>query len=88
MLSKCANPECSTTLHYLRDGKIFKIEVSSSESDKKQPYLVSGSKPSKRVEHFWLCGPCSRWLTLRIEEERGVITEPIRRPMVRRAAAS
>ena len=27
MVSKCANPACSTPFHYLREGKIFKVEV-------------------------------------------------------------
>ena len=38
MLSKCANPDCHTTLHYLREGKVFKVE---SESDL---FLVEGVK--------------------------------------------
>jgi hypothetical protein len=27
MVSKCVNPECDNTLHYLRDGKIFSLIV-------------------------------------------------------------
>jgi hypothetical protein len=62
MLAKCANPSCSTPLLYLREGKIFMMDHARN--------LFSGSDESKvpkaenRVEHFWLCGPCSAKYTL------------------------
>ena len=65
MLSKCANPDCSNTLHYLREGKVFKID-----SDDKVTTI--GGKPVRRVEHFWLCGPCSQALTLTYDKLAGV----------------
>lgn len=81
MLSKCANPECHTTLHYLREGKVFKVE---SESDL---FLVeSGKRPVRKVEHFWLCGPCSETNTLIKDTVEGV--KVIAKPLIRRAAAS
>ena len=60
MLSKCANPSCSTPLVYLREGKVFMIENSAQTGN------AAETKPRsiKRVEHFWLCGPCSANLTL------------------------
>ncbi|HZE22871.1 MAG TPA: hypothetical protein VE054_02665 [Blattabacteriaceae bacterium] len=88
MLAKCANPTCSTPLVYLREGKIFMVE--------QQPKFevlgeVAKPKPSNRVEHFWLCGPCSNEMTITYDRQRGV--EIIRKnlgkaPMARRAAAS
>jgi hypothetical protein len=51
MLSKCANPDCTKTLRYLREGKVFKIDS-------------AGKKAPRKVEHFWLCGDCSRTMTL------------------------
>lgn len=81
MLSKCANPDCTTTLHYLREGKVFKVE---SDSDLQ---LVSGQKkPVRTVEHFWLCGPCSERLTLINDKDAGV--RIVEKPLLRRAAAS
>jgi hypothetical protein len=82
MLSKCANPTCTTTLHYLREGKVFKVE---SDADL---LLVNGQskKAPRRIEHFWLCGPCSETLTLVTHEGRGV--QVVRKPMILRAAAS
>ena len=82
MLSKCANPECSTTLHYLREGKVFKMErdarLQGDESLRKQP---------KSVEHFWLCGPCSESWTLIYDREFG-IRVAAKPPIVKHAAAS
>ena len=84
MLSKCANPSCSTPLIYLREGKIFMMEPSShSQVRPEGPILV---KPGNRVEHFWLCGPCSLAMTVAYDGERGVIVVPKSR--VRRAVAS
>jgi hypothetical protein len=88
MLAKCANPICSTPLVYLREGKIFMVE-----SPQPQIALLGPiSKASKRVEHFWLCGPCSSDLTLTYDLQRGVeivhkkaVAKAV---LVRRAAAS
>jgi hypothetical protein len=80
MLSKCANPECSNTLHYLRSGKVFKIEMEG-------PALVNGRKPVRRVEHFWLCGTCSETQTLTYSNGEGVRVLQ-KTSIVRRAAAS
>ena len=81
MLSKCANPQCSTSLHYLRDGKVFQVEMS-------RPVPIDGRKPLRRVEHFWLCGPCSETQTLTYDQIYGVQVLPKNQPMMRRAAAS
>jgi len=72
MLSKCANPDCNTTLHYLREGKVFKIE---SEAE----VTSSSVKPIRQVEHFWLCGNCSASLTLTYAKDVGV--QVIRKPV-------
>ena len=73
MLSKCANPSCSTSLVYLREGKIFMLEV--------LPRAVAVEstdmrKAASRVEHFWLCGPCSAQLTLAYDSQQGVRVVP------------
>ena len=90
MLAKCANPSCSTPLVYLREGKIFMVEASQPKFE-----LLSAAptkpKAPNRVEHFWLCGPCSGEMTLTYDRQRGV--EIIRKtvgkaPLVRRATAS
>jgi hypothetical protein len=89
MLAKCANPDCSTPLVYLREGKIFMV-------DSPQQFELLGAVPIKRkaanrVEHFWLCGPCSSDMTLTYDRERGIqiVRKAVEKvSLVRRAAAS
>jgi len=83
MLSKCANPSCSTPLIYLREGKIFMMDHSPQHQT--QPSGPAGIKAGSRVEHFWLCGPCSAELTITYEPGTGVAVVP--RTRVHRAAA-
>jgi hypothetical protein len=84
MLSKCANPSCSTPLVYLREGKIFMVE----SPHKARPVLVgpANPKPQNRVEHFWLCGPCSSNMTLTCDH--GVVKVVLKVGQSLRAAAS
>ena len=80
MLSKCANPACSTPFRYLRDGKVFEIDSTHERN----------TRSARRVEFFWLCGECSLQLTVIDDHEKGVITVPLpqgARFLVRRAAA-
>jgi hypothetical protein len=51
MVSYCANPHCRRELRYLRDGKIYQ-------------FVLSSKTGSKRLEHFWLCGECSKTMIL------------------------
>jgi hypothetical protein len=57
MVSHCANPRCSKPLHYLREGRIFVFDVATGQVDK-------SGKRSRRMEHYWLCGDCSRTLAM------------------------
>jgi len=97
MVSKCANPTCSTPFHYLREGKIFRVEVevtpplTSDETielsnGSKVPFLVASRKPARKTEHYWLCGPCSRTMNLLIDKDNGVTVMP--KTQLRAAAAS
>jgi hypothetical protein len=84
MLSKCANPSCSTPLVYLREGKIFMIE----SPQQPRPALVgpAGPKSQSRVEHFWLCGPCSSSMTLTCDRH-GVVKVVLKASQFRSAAS-
>ncbi|MFZ3212313.1 MAG: hypothetical protein WA188_12445 [Terriglobales bacterium] len=39
---------------------------------------LAGSNPVRKIEHFWLCGPCSTTLTLVMHEGKieTVLIEP------------
>jgi len=83
MVSKCANPGCSAPFHYLRDGKVFQLQMENQPG----PQLLRPAKPPARVEHFWLCGECAASMTLLVDEGK-VMAVPLDRAMTRRAAAS
>lgn len=55
MVSNCANPKCAKPLHYLREGRIFVFDVAVDGP---------GSKRSRRMEHYWLCGVCSQTMMM------------------------
>ncbi len=87
MISKCANPTCSTPFHYLRDGKVFRVDVNESDNPN-SPFLLNGKKAPRRTEHFWLCGVCSRTLSLIFDKQKGITVVDKGHLSVRRAAAS
>ncbi|HEX7288338.1 MAG TPA: hypothetical protein VF532_19290 [Candidatus Angelobacter sp.] len=84
MLSKCANPSCSTPLIYLREGKIFMLEATPHP-----PLVVDDGKPARgvrQIEHFWLCGACSARMTLVYDKVRGVQVRPKERTIAKAAS--
>jgi len=74
MISKCANPECSAPFRYLRDGKLFRVDLDQLAS---LPTAHSDSEKWHRLEHFWLCGRCAATMTLVAEKGRGVLALPL-----------
>ncbi len=93
MLAKCANRDCPTRFLYLRDGKLFRIEIASDatpppeDETPARPYLLE-KKPVRHVEHFWLCSRCAESMTLTYQPGQGVIAVPIEVPAPRRQAAA
>ncbi len=75
MLAKCANPTCSTPLVYLREGKIFMVEAPKA-SKSSEERVAAMPKAANRIEHFWLCGPCSAQMTLAYDRQHGVQVVP------------
>jgi hypothetical protein len=88
MLSKCANPDCNTPFHYLRDGKLYQIDTANSAEQGAALQFISEPKRPHKIEFFWLCGLCSASMTLTFQRGKGVITVPLPPPITRRAAAS
>jgi hypothetical protein len=70
MLSKCANPACSTVFRYMSEGKLFLIDPRpASEHPAHGP---KGANRRARIQYAWLCSSCSRQMTIRIDEEVGI----------------
>jgi hypothetical protein len=64
VVSHCSNPDCLKPLDYLREGRIYVFDL----PDPNIPAVNNGDSV-RRLEHFWLCGPCHRMFTL--EHVRG-----------------
>jgi hypothetical protein len=70
MLAKCANPSCSASFRNLQEGRLFRLETDpESNSD-----ANSDASRQSRVEYFWLCGPCSEFMALRLGQDGTVVT--------------
>jgi hypothetical protein len=65
MVNHCANPQCCKPLHYLREGRVYVFDVT-------RPVAGNGARTARRMEHFWLCGPCSEAYFLEQGEDRTV----------------
>lgn len=84
MLAKCANPACNAPFLYLREGKLYQIEVATERLLLQQEAAPDGRKPARRKEYFWLCTRCSQEMTLAYNRGQGVFVVPTR---VRQAVA-
>jgi hypothetical protein len=69
MLSKCANPACSTTFRYLSEGKLYLV-------DSKEVLTRHGARAGLKCagnscsyEYFWLCSSCCRDMTIQIDNK-------------------
>ena len=72
MLKKCANPNCPTIFKYLREGRLFRLAVDTTEQT-----TESAPKRVLRVERFWLCGACSSRFTLISDGQKSVTLAPL-----------
>jgi hypothetical protein len=84
MLSKCANPDCGATFHYLGQGKLYEVKFETHQDP--QPF----KKAAGRAERFWLCDRCSNMMTLAVDASKKVILMPLpeQRAQIKRAIAS
>jgi len=78
MLSKCANPECSTRFLYMRGGKLFRWDQLLGVKE-----LGLSVKDSQRIEFFWLCEKCAPTMTVVFRQGAGIAVKPLRpRPLL------
>jgi hypothetical protein len=63
MVNNCATPKCGKPLHYLREGRIFVFDLPNKAA-------AVGGKKARHIEHFWLCGECSRTLEMEQSTDR------------------
>lgn len=65
MLAHCINEGCSAPFRYLREGRLFSLAIERDTQSGDGVLRLNG-----QVEHFWLCGRCSRTMTLSIDNGR------------------
>jgi hypothetical protein len=65
MVSKCANPACTASFRYLRQGRLFLVE--SAPGLAAEALDVELGRQSRRLEYFWLCHACCRSLNIVME---------------------
>ncbi len=84
MLTKCANPKCTTPFNYFNQGRLFEFDY-----DPETDSCLDGRHGPRKSSHwrqlFWLCGACSQELTLECQVGHGVV--PVALSAVRRSVA-
>jgi len=55
MISKCANPECPASFHYLHEGKLYGF---------RREHGAAALPAGAQTEWYWLCSRCARTLAL------------------------
>jgi len=71
MLYKCANESCNTPFRRLREGKLFQVETEYFAGRSPSTHSGRKARPTRRVEHYWLCDACSPFVTLTFDQGRG-----------------
>jgi hypothetical protein len=77
MLYKCANESCNTPFRRLKEGKLFQVETQYFTGRSSSTNSTKRARPSRRIEHYWLCDACSPFVTLTFDQGRGVTTVPL-----------
>jgi hypothetical protein len=80
MLSKCANPSCPILFRNLMKGRLFQVEA-SSDPTQHRANGHSPKKPSRRVEHYWLCDSCAGSVTIVFRRNRELAVVPKRQAL-------
>jgi hypothetical protein len=72
VLHKCVNPACRAQFLYLRQGRLFEVEIRylASPWGDGQDKLGNGKA---HVERCWLCDQCAACIALRFDPRRGLI---------------
>lgn len=69
MVSKCANPGCSSTFRYLHEGKLFLIESDAGLTKAKPDAAAENGSKCRGIDYVWLCSSCCRDMTVYIDDQ-------------------
>jgi len=70
---QCANPQCSKELLYLREGTLNLLEMESHSDDRFESDIDAFAMRSVPSKFFWLCGECTKTLTLKRWTTAGLV---------------
>ncbi|HTM36692.1 MAG TPA: hypothetical protein VL156_08085 [Terriglobales bacterium] len=77
MVSKCANPECTTPFLYFHRGRLFRVETEGRQERRRNMGGEAGAgKPLRRIEFYWLCQDCAEKMTLTFDRATGISVRP------------
>lgn len=64
MISKCANPDCSTVFRYLHEGKVYVIAPTTALYMHRPSSDLNHSGKPVTLKYAWLCSSCCRVMTI------------------------
>jgi hypothetical protein len=89
MVSKCANPECTTPFLYFHRGRLFRMETEGRQERRRNMGGESGAaKPLRRIEFYWLCQDCAEKMTLVFDRTMGISVRPRPNPAAQAAVTA
>lgn len=68
MVSRCANPNCFATFHYLHEGRLFVLDEHAGASLR---------LTSHALRCFWLCSQCAQTLAVAYDAQDGMRLIPV-----------
>lgn len=77
MVGKCVNSSCGTSFRYFHEGKLFRVEIRIPQPDSARFGRDLSDNFVRQVKWYWLCGRCSREMTLKVEKGGDVVTTPL-----------
>jgi hypothetical protein len=73
---RCANPQCSKELLYLREGTLELLELESHSGNQFRPDEGGFAMRSLPSKFFWLCGECAKTLMVKRWTTSGLVLVP------------
>ena len=70
---RCANPQCSKELLYLREGRLNLLEMEPHSDDQFQSDVGAFAMRSVPSKYVWLCGECTKTLIVKRWTTAGIM---------------
>lgn len=74
---KCANPNCTNTMLYLRGGVLRLLELEGEPHGRLHGHADGFPVCRPTARYFWLCGHCAKILVVRRWTEQGLMLESL-----------